>query len=75
MKPAPHLFLQAIEKAQNCPSIYIGESPKEILAAQSHGMAAKLYDQTESELYVPILELRNYIIDNYKISYEQECLN
>ncbi len=73
MKPAPHLFLKAIDVAQSCPSIYIGESQNEIKAAESHGMAAKLYDPTQSELYVPILELKNYILNNYKISYDEDC--
>lgn len=75
MKPAPHLFLKAIQRAQSCPSLYIGESPKEILAAEKIGMAAKLFDDSQTELYIPISELKNYITSNYQISYDQDCLN
>jgi len=74
MKPAPFLFLRAIEKAGGCPSLYIGESPNEIQAAESHGMAGKLFAPNQPDLYIPMNDLRNYIIQNYKISYDEECL-
>lgn len=74
MKPAPHLFLKAMEKAESCPSIYIGESQKEIDAAKGLGMASKLFVETDTDLYVPILDMKNYIFSNYQREYDPECL-
>jgi beta-phosphoglucomutase-like phosphatase (HAD superfamily) len=74
MKPAPTLFLKAISKAGSCPSAYIGESPKEIAAASEIGMAAKLYNEKDAEVYVPINRLRTFIAQNYHREYDVNCL-
>ena len=74
MKPAPTLFLKAIERAQTCPSLYIGESPKEITAAENVGMAAKLYIATDEEIYIPVEKVRSYIKINYHNDYDRDCL-
>jgi phosphoglycolate phosphatase-like HAD superfamily hydrolase len=74
MKPALILFQQAVLKANACPSIYVGESPKEITAAQTVGMAAKLFDENDPDLYVPIPSLKNFIVKNYQLEYDKNCL-
>jgi beta-phosphoglucomutase-like phosphatase (HAD superfamily) len=74
MKPAPTLFLKAITKAESCPSAYIGESPREITAAQSVGMAAKLFVENETDLYIPIGQLKFFLATNYQREYDKECL-
>lgn len=74
MKPAPTLFLKAIAKAESCPSVYVGESPKEITAARDVGMAASLYDETKDEAYIPITHVKSFIVDNYHRDYDRDCL-
>lgn len=74
MKPAPTLFLKAIHKAESCPSVYIGESPKEIVAAKDVGMAAKLFDETSQEVYIPINQVKTFLAENYRRDYDKECL-
>ncbi len=74
MKPAPTLFLKAITKAESCPSVYVGESPKEIKAARDVGMAAKLYDDQNGEAYIPVSQVKSFIVDNYHRDYDKECL-
>ena len=74
MKPAPTLFLKAIAKAQSCPSAFIGESPKEILAAQNVGMAAKLFDENDAVPFMPVYEVKSFIVNNYHIDYDKDCL-
>ena len=74
MKPAPTLFLKAIQKAESCPSMYVGESSKEITAAQNTGMAAKLYDERESEPYMPVSGIKPFMAENYQRDYDKECL-
>jgi FMN phosphatase YigB (HAD superfamily) len=74
MKPAPTLFLKAIEKADSCPSVYIGESPKEITAARNTGMAAKLFIESEKEIYIPIKEMKSFIVQNYQGTFDRNCL-
>lgn len=74
MKPAPTLFLKAISKAGVCPSAYIGESPKEITAASQAGMAAKLYNEKDADIYIPIGRLRAFIAQNYHRDYDVNCL-
>lgn len=74
LKPAPTLFLKAITKAETCPSAYIGESPKEITAARDVGMAAKLFDETEKDIYIPITTVKTFLADNYHRDYDKECL-
>jgi len=74
MKPAPTLFLKAINKAEACPSMYVGESPKEIAAAKNLGMAAKLYIEKGDEPYVPVSEVRSFIVTNYQRDYDKDCL-
>lgn len=74
MKPAPTLFLKAIAKSELCPSVYIGESPKEIIAAQEVGMAAKLYSETDKEIYIPTADMKSYIVENYHRDYDKSCL-
>jgi len=70
MKPAPTLFIKAISKAESCPSMYVGESPKEIAAAKNAGMAAKLY----VEDYVPVESVKGFIKENYSREYDRDCL-
>lgn len=74
MKPSPTLFRKAILKASSCPSVYIGESPKEIVAAKLEGMAAKLYVENDSELYIPINNVKKYIAENYQRDYDKNCM-
>lgn len=74
MKPAPTLFLKAINKANSCPSVYIGESPKEITAAIEVGMAAKLFVESDPEIYIPISKVKSFIALNYHREYDKECL-
>lgn len=74
MKPSPTLFLKAISKAESCPSVYIGESPKEIAAAKEVGMAAKLYDESEESIYIPISTINTFIVENYHRDYDKNCL-
>lgn len=73
MKPAPTLFLKAINTAGACPSAYIGESPKEIMAAQNLGMAAKLINDSDVEKYIPVGEVKTFLEQNYKRDYDQDC--
>ncbi len=74
MKPTPTLFLKAINKAESCPSAYIGESPKEIMAAQDAGMAAKLFVETDKDIYIPITTVKSFLAENYHREYDKECL-
>ncbi|MDD4974517.1 MAG: HAD hydrolase-like protein [Bacteriovorax sp.] len=74
MKPAPTLFLKAISKTESCPSVYIGESPKEIAAARDVGMAAKLYNESDEEIYIPVTQVKAFIADNYHRDYDKNCL-
>lgn len=74
MKPSPTLFLKAISKAELCPSVYIGESPKEIVAAREVGMAAKLYDESDKEVYIPVTDVKSFMASNYQRDYDKECL-
>lgn len=74
MKPAPTLFLKAITLADSCPSLYIGESPKEIVAAKNVGMAAKLFNENDKEIYIPIREVKSFIVNNYSRDYDLGCL-
>lgn len=74
MKPAPTLFIEAIKKATSCPSVYIGESPKEITAAKAVGMAAKLYNEAEEDVYIPIPQMKSFIVKNYQNVYDRDCI-
>lgn len=74
MKPAPTLFLKAINKADSCPSAYIGESPKEIIAAKKVGMAAKLFNESDVEIYIPVTDVKKFITENYQGNYDKNCL-
>ncbi len=69
MKPAPTLFMKAIAKAESCPSMYVGESPKEITVAKNLGMAAKLYVDD----YIPVGSVKSFIQENYQREYDREC--
>ena len=74
MKPAPTLFQKAIMRSEGCPSLYIGESIKEIDAAKNLGMAAHLFDEHSSDKYIPIDSVTDFIEVNYKLEYERNCL-
>lgn len=74
MKPNPTLFLKAIEKAEGCPSLYVGESAKEITAAKAVGMAAKLFDPKVDDSLVPASEVKGYLAQHYQRQYDKECL-
>ncbi|MFA6239119.1 MAG: hypothetical protein WC635_17400 [Bacteriovorax sp.] len=73
MKPSATLFLKAISIADVCPSAYIGESPKEIVAAQNLGMAAKLFNENDSEIFIPVSEMRHFLEENYHRDYDKSC--
>jgi FMN phosphatase YigB (HAD superfamily) len=73
-KPAPTLFLQAIQRSQRCPSAYIGESPGEIEAARQLGMAAKLFSPQDRELFVPPERAREFLLKNYKLKFDSNCV-
>ena len=73
LKPAPTLFLKAIINADSCPSVYIGESPREITAARNVGMAAKLYNETDLDIYIPIANVKSFIAENYHRDYDKDC--
>ena len=73
MKPALTLFLKAMNRAATCPSAYIGESPKEIVAAESVGMAVKLFVESDPELYVPVEKMATYLKSNYHREYDRDC--
>ena len=74
MKPAPTLFLKAIGKAEGCPSLFVGESPKEITAAKNAGMAAKLYEAQKDDSLVEAKDVKEFIAQNYKRDYDHDCL-
>lgn len=74
MKPAPTLFLKAMNKAEGCPSAYIGESNKEIKAASDLGMATKLFVSNDAEPYIPVHKMNKYMEDHYRNPYDPECM-
>lgn len=73
MKPTPTMFLKAISKANSCPSAYIGESPKEIAAAKEVGMAAKLYNESDDDVYIPVMKVKTFLEENYHLGYDKDC--
>lgn len=75
MKPAPTMFLKALNVADGCPSAYISENEKEIIAAKSHGFAAKLFKETDPDLYVPTKELKAFLRNEYGRKYAEECFD
>ncbi|MGZ3787860.1 MAG: HAD hydrolase-like protein [Bacteriovorax sp.] len=74
MKPAPTLFLRAMSIAESCPSAFIGESPKEIAAAKDVGMATKLYNESDEEIYIPVAQVKSFLAANYHREYDRDCL-
>lgn len=74
MKPAPTLFLKAINRAQQCPLAYIGESPKEIKAANDLGIAAKLFNENDRDIYIPVMQVKSFLVKNYQREYDKDCL-
>jgi FMN phosphatase YigB (HAD superfamily) len=74
LKPTPTLFKRAMEHANGCPTAFIGESPKEIEAAETLGMATKLFVAADSELYVPVSKMNRYMRDHYRNPYDPECM-
>lgn len=75
MKPAPTLFIKALQSASGCPTAYIGENEKEIVAAKGHGFATKLFNQQDSELYVPSSQVKSFLRKEYGKTYEEECFD
>ncbi len=75
LKPNAVMFVKAINKANGCPSAFIGESQKEVDAAKNLGMASKLFVKDEVEQYIPVHKVNRYLKDNYTRSYEKECLS
>ncbi len=73
-KPAPTLYIKAIENANGCPSAFIGEDPAETNAAINLGMAAKLFVENDPELYIHPLKVRDFLLRNYKRPYDPRCL-
>ncbi len=74
LKPSPILFLKALDKAKRCPSVYFGESIQEIETAAKVGMATKLFAESDTDLFIPLANLRRYIQNNYKQDYDKNCL-
>lgn len=74
MKPAADLFIKAINKSESCPLAYIGESPKEIKAAEDLGIAAKLFNENDQEIYIPIVQIKSFLAQNYHREYDKDCL-
>ncbi len=75
LKPGPVLFQRALSKAGSCPSAYISENEKEIVAAKGHGFATKLFQESEREMYVPHDKLKNFLENEYQNKYEKECFD
>lgn len=74
MKPKAPMYMKAINKADGCPCAFIGESSKEVEAANSFGIAGKLFVANDSELYIPVDKVNRYLKDNYKRAYDRECM-
>jgi beta-phosphoglucomutase-like phosphatase (HAD superfamily) len=72
-KPSPVLFLQAIDRAWLCPSAFISESNAEIDAARKEGMAAKLFEPKDRELFVRPERAREFLLRNYKRKFDPRC--
>ena len=75
MKPGPTMFLKALNEAKGCPSAYISENEKEIVAAKNHGFATKLFRESDANLYVPTNELKTFLRNEYGRSYGDECFD
>lgn len=80
LKPADFLYFKAIENSEFCPMAYISENVKEVIKARDLGIAGHLFledDQVDfDKLYIPLSNLRNYILTNSKITPpqgHQEC--
>ncbi|MGZ3782312.1 MAG: hypothetical protein ACXVCY_16800 [Pseudobdellovibrionaceae bacterium] len=74
MKPNAPMYMKAINRAEGCPCAFIGESLKEVEAANSFGMAGKLFVYNDAELYIPVDKVNKYLKDNYKRAYDHECV-
>lgn len=75
MKPAATLFLKALTEAKGCPSAYISENEKEIVAAKSYGFASKLFKENDPILYVPTDEMKTFLKNEYGRQYPVECFD
>ncbi|MDD0854413.1 hypothetical protein HBN50_14975 [Halobacteriovorax sp. GB3] len=74
LKPADILFLRALSRAGECPSIYISENEREVLKAESMGIAGHLFDKESQGMYVPLEILESYIDENYARPIPSECI-
>ncbi len=75
LKPGPVLFERALHKAGSCPSAYISENEKEVVAAKTHGFATKLFQEADHDIYVPHEKLKSFLKDEYRNKYEKECFD
>ncbi len=73
LKPSPVMFEKAVEHGNNCPVSYISESPKEITAASNTGLATHLFVMNDPDMYVPLNNIKTYLKDNFKKSYDEDC--
>ncbi|MGZ3768732.1 MAG: HAD family hydrolase [Bdellovibrio sp.] len=74
MKPKPTMYMKAINRAEGCPCAFVGENSKEVEAANSFGMAGKLFVANDPELYIPVDKVNEYLKENYKRGYDRECI-
>ncbi len=64
MKPAPTLYLRALAENGNCPSLFVSETEKEVEQALKHGFAGHVFDEAQNELYIPLKNIKKYILEN-----------
>ncbi len=71
LKPAPYIFLKALEETGGHPSLYISESLKEVEAARRLGMAGFHFlegmKKAKSNIYIKLEEIIQYIDENSHI--------
>jgi len=67
LKPAPVLYLRALNENGEKKSLFISETPKEVQAAVELGFAGHIFDDQEVDLYIPLEDLEDYINKNSNI--------
>jgi hypothetical protein len=64
LKPAPILYRRAVEFINNSPRLFISETQKELDEAINQGFAVHLYKEQDSDLYIPLDIIKEYILTN-----------